>query len=94
MAATIVAALADGVKHAHTRGVLHRDLKPSNVLLELANEERPMKSEEWRPSFSALQAPLFVPKITDFGLAKLAEGEGKLKQSGAILGTPSYMAPE
>ncbi len=29
----IVARLADGLEHAHSRGLLHRDLKPSNVLL-------------------------------------------------------------
>src|SRR5262249_1819073 len=35
-----------------------------------------------------------TPKITDFGLAKLAGGEGGRTATGAVLGTPSYMAPE
>lgn len=34
------------------------------------------------------------PHITDFGLAKLAEGDAGLTQTAAILGTPAYMSPE
>jgi hypothetical protein len=37
----------------------------------------------------------YEPKITDFGLAKLLDaGTGNPTQSGDLLGTPSYMAPE
>ncbi len=34
------------------------------------------------------------PRVTDFGLAKKAEGDSGLTGSGQIMGTPSYMPPE
>jgi WD40 repeat protein/Flp pilus assembly protein TadD len=98
-AAQLVATLAEAVEHAHRRGVVHRDLKPSNVLLELSWEgEAP--AEPLRPGSAGASPSQGTPKITDFGLAKLLEGEpgasatGAQTESGAIVGTPCYMAPE
>jgi Protein kinase domain len=91
-AVALVRTLALAVQHAHGRGVVHRDLKPSNVLLSLVSpgEERP--DDVVLPEESG--EARFIPRITDFGLAKLVEGGSDLTHSRVVIGTPEYMAPE
>jgi len=77
--------IAAGLAAAHEAGLVHRDIKPGNVWLE---EDRPGARK------SAALARSARVRILDFGLARLAADDMQLTQSGAIMGTPSYMAPE
>ena len=92
-AAALVEVLARAVHAAHGRGIAHRDLKPANVLLDWRSEETPDRRDPAIEQQTTVVAKA-VPKITDFGLAKRLDEDSGQTRSGAVLGTPSYMAPE
>ncbi len=76
----IAAQVLEALGEAHTLGIVHRDVKPANIFL---CAELPLADSV---------------RVLDFGIAKAIAGDEskatKLTQTGQMLGTPYYMAPE
>ena len=78
-AVNILRLIARTLMAAHANGIVHRDLKPDNIFLVPD------------PDVAGGERT----KIVDFGIAKLATGQGAhATRAGSIFGTPAYMAPE
>ncbi|MAT14159.1 MAG: protein kinase [Planctomyces sp.] len=85
-AAALMVSITGALAEAHQNGILHRDLKPSNILIDQHD----------------------CPYVSDFGLACRYEIEqttrlakpidgtslNRITMTGAVLGTPGYLAPE
>ncbi len=84
-ALAIVPQICEALQYAHDRGIVHRDIKPENILLGKDGQV----------------------KIADFGVAKIVAGNPgealpgaasnltpERTETGRVLGTPEYMAPE
>jgi serine/threonine-protein kinase len=80
--ARILVQVCRALQRAHTSGIIHRDLKPENIFLVNVPDD----DDE-------------IAKVLDFGIAKIKPGPGdkgltSSTKTGAVLGTPYYMAPE
>lgn len=79
-ACELVRQIAHGLHYAHRKKLIHRDIKPSNIMLS--------RGEDGRTSV----------KLLDLGLAFLFDnrltGSQELTETGQMMGTIDYMAPE
>ena len=82
-ALAIAVPVAHALSAAHAIGVIHRDIKPGNIFL----------CQDPRGETSAKSDGVPLPKLLDFGIARSGRDDFET-ESGMLVGTPGYMAPE
>jgi serine/threonine protein kinase/tetratricopeptide (TPR) repeat protein len=82
--------IADGLAHAHGKGVVHRDLKPDNVMLAPGGQTKLLDF-----GLARLLEPEQPTGGRDADLStRMQTVSHELTQAGKVMGTVAYMSPE
>jgi serine/threonine protein kinase len=83
MACEIIRQVAEGLQHAHARGMIHRDIKPANLLLQTAKTTQ---------SFLVKILDFGLARLNDPGVQ---DTTGTIEtQENVVMGTPDFLSPE
>ncbi len=77
-----------GVQSLHERGIIHRDLKPENLMIRAKNGELVVLDLGLAKQNGGREASV------DLGALRMSQDGSALTQTGQLLGTPQFMAPE
>jgi serine/threonine protein kinase len=90
----VFAAAGRGLEAAHAQGLIHRDFKPENVMVGADGRVRVMDFGLARADTDDVESSLPPDAEDDTGISTASALSTRLTRTGAVMGTPAYMAPE